>query len=148
MINYKRTNSSNPHFQELIRQLDADLTVTNGDEQAKFAEFNRVDKVNWVIIAYQKNQPIGCGGFKMNGDRAEIKRMFVHRNCRGQKIGEQILKELENWASEEGVSGTLLETGTNQHEAQNLYKKLGYRIIPNYGPYVNFSDSICMAKDF
>lgn len=148
MINYKRTNSSNPHFQQLIRELDADLTVTNGDEQAKFAEFNQVDKVKWVIVAYHNNQPIGCGGFKMNGKRAEIKRMFVNRNFRGQKIGEQILKELETWASEEGVSGTLLETGTNQHEAQNLYKKLGYRIIPNYGPYVNFSDSICMAKDF
>jgi ribosomal protein S18 acetylase RimI-like enzyme len=74
--------------------------------------------------------------------------MFVHKNYRRQKIGEQILKELENWAREDGFSGAILETGTNQHEAQNLYKKLGCRIIPNYGPYVNFSDSICMAKDF
>ncbi len=148
MINYKRTNSSNPHFQELIRQLDADLTVTNGDEQAKFADFNRVDKVKWVIVAYHKNQPIGCGGFKINEKRAEIKLMFVHKNYRGQKIGEQILKELEAWAREDGFSGAILETGINQHEAQNLYKKLGYQIIPNYGPYVNFSDSLCMAKDF
>ncbi|PKP10058.1 MAG: GNAT family N-acetyltransferase [Bacteroidetes bacterium HGW-Bacteroidetes-4] len=147
-MNYKRTNSSDPHFQELIRQLDADLTITNGEAQAKFAEFNRVDKVNWVIIAYHKHQPIGCGGFKINGNRAEIKRMFVNKNYRGQKIGEQILKELESWARQEGIRGTLLETGTNQYEAQNLYKKLGYTIIPNYGPYLNFSDSICMAKDF
>ncbi len=148
MINYKRTNSSDPHFKELIRQLDADLTITNGDEQAKFAEFNRVDKVKWVIVAYHNNQPIACGGFKINGKRAEIKRMFVNKNYRGQKIGEQILKELENWAREDGFIGAILETGINQHEAQNLYKKLGYNIIPNYGPYVNFSDSICMAKDF
>lgn len=148
MITYKRTNSSDPHFLDLIHQLDADLTITNGDEQAKFAQYNTVEKVKWVIIAYHDKLPIGCGGFKITEGKAEIKRMFVNRNFRGLKIGEQILRNLETWAKEENLASAILETGINQHEAQNLYKKLGYRIIPNYGPYVNFSDSLCMEKEF
>ena len=148
MFTFKRTDNIDPHFLTLINQLDSDLNVTNGSEQAKFAQFNKVDKVNWVIVAYHNSQPIGCGGFKLTDQKAEIKRMFVQKSFRGQKIGEQILKELEHWAMEHSIHGAMLETGINQKEAQNLYKKLGYRIIPNYGPYVNFSDSICMEKTF
>jgi hypothetical protein len=48
----------------------------------------------------------------------------------------------------EGFKLAILETGTKQIEAQNLYKKLGYTIIPNYGPYVNYTDSLCMQKKF
>jgi GNAT superfamily N-acetyltransferase len=148
MITYKRTQSTDPHFLDLIKQLDAYLTITNGNEQAKFAQYNTVEKVKWVIIAYHNKLPIGCGGFKLNEGKAEIKRMYVNRNYRGLKIGEQILVNLEQWAQEENLSIAILETGINQKEAQNLYKKLGYQIIPNYGVYVNFTDSLCMEKVF
>lgn len=146
MFTFKRTDSTHPDFHKLIAQLDYDLMQRNGEEQAKFAEFNKVEKINWVIIAYNNNHPIGCGGFKNTQNQAEIKRMYVNAEYRGQHIGKQLLVELENWAKEEGFSSALLETGTKQIEAQNLYKKLGYQIIPNYGPYVNFTDSICMKK--
>jgi len=146
MITYKRANSNHHDFIGLITQLDFDLTIRNGDEQAKFAEFNTVEKINWVVIAYCNGVAIGCGGFKNTDDCAEIKRMFVNDAYRGQHIGEQILLELEKWAKEEGFISAILETGTKQIEAQNLYKKLAYIIIPNYGPYVSFADSVCMKK--
>jgi GNAT superfamily N-acetyltransferase len=146
MISYKRTDSTHPDFQKLILQLDFDLTIRNGDEQSKFAEFNIVEKINWVVIAYNGMEPIGCGGFKSTENSAELKRMYVNSAYRGKHIGEQILLELEKWVKEVGFASTILETGTKQIEAQNLYKKLGYQIIPNYGPYVNFTDSICMKK--
>jgi putative acetyltransferase len=147
-IIFKRTDSTHPDFHILIRELDRDLTLRNGAEQAKFKEFNKVDKINWVIIAYQNSLPIGCGGFKNTGEQAEMKRMYVNATLRGQHIGERILIELETWAKELGFIAAILETGINQIEAQNLYKKMGYQIIPNYGPYVNFADSICMKKVF
>ncbi len=148
MISYKRTNGKDPDFLELTNQLDVDLTITNGNEQAKFAEFNKLDKVNWVVIAYHNTSAIGCGGFKQTDGKAEIKRMFVNKLFRGQKIGEKLLLELENWAQELNIKSAILETGINQKEAQNLYKKLGYKLMANYGPYVNFADSLCMQKQF
>ncbi len=147
-ITFKRTDSTNSDFHKLIGELDRDLTIRNGAEQAKFAEFNKVEKINWVLIAYQNSLPIGCGGFKNTGEQAEMKRMYVNATLRGQHIGENILVELETWAQELGFISAILETGVNQIEAQKLYKKQGYKIIPNYGPYVNFADSICMKKQF
>lgn len=32
-------------------------------------------------------------------------------------------------------------------ESCAVYKKLGFEVIPNYGPYVNMPESLCMAKD-
>jgi len=146
LITYKRTNSTDPDFHKLIGELDHDLTMRNGAEQGKFKEFNKVDKINWVIIAYQNSAPIGCGGFKNTVEQAEMKRMYVKATLRGQYIGENILIELETWAKELGFTSSILETGVNQIEAKYLYKKTGYQIIPNYSPYVNFTDSICMKK--
>ena len=28
-----------------------------------------------------------------------------------------------------------------------VYRELGFEVIPNYGPYVNMPESLCMAKD-
>ena len=65
---------------------------------------------------------------------------------RGKGIGAFILNELENWAAETGYQSTVLETGTAQPAAVQLYKKLGYQIIPNYHPYIGNALSMCMKK--
>jgi GNAT superfamily N-acetyltransferase len=57
-----------------------------------------------------------------------------------------VLAELEAWAGEEGCSRAILETGMPHFEAISLYKKSGYRIIENYGPYKNLPNSVCMEK--
>ncbi len=41
----------------------------------------------------------------------------------------------------------ILETGELLVESCAVYQKLGFEIIPNYGPYVNMPESLCMAKD-
>jgi hypothetical protein len=41
----------------------------------------------------------------------------------------------------------MLETGKNQPEAIRLYEKSRYKIIPNFGKYVNCENSICFKKE-
>ena len=41
----------------------------------------------------------------------------------------------------------ILETGKRQPEAIELYKKNGYRIIPNYGQYAGIENSVCFEKE-
>ena len=72
--------------------------------------------------------------------------MFVKEEYRGTKTASSILKSLENWASEKGFKKCILETGNNQIEAINFYKKSGYNSIPNYGQYVQMDDSNCFEK--
>ena len=118
-----------------------------GAEQAFFDQFNKVDTIRHVVIAYTDGEPVGCGAIKEYAtDVMEVKRMFVDRRFRGQGIASRLLTELEQWAHELGYKRCILETGNKQQEAIRLYEKAGYRIIPNYGQYMGVASSVCMQK--
>ena len=72
--------------------------------------------------------------------------MFVLPEYRGRGIASAVLSELEAWARELGYTRCILETGKKQPEAIRLYQKSGYTIIPNYGPYEQVENSVCMEK--
>ncbi len=148
MITYRRANAFDPDFHHLIVDLDKELWSRYPDIQQNFAPFNRVDESFRVILAYDKNSPIGCGCFRpMNEERTiEIKRMYVKLTHRNQGIGKTILYGLEQWANEEDFLISKLETGINQPEAIAAYEKSGYTWIPNFPPYVEVKESICMMK--
>lgn len=142
-----RTDSDNTDFRQLVALLDQDLAVRDGDEHAFYAQFNKVDAIKEVIVAYQNNLPVACGAIKpFSTPEAEVKRMFVRPDYRKQGIAAKIVTELENWAHELGFTATVLETGKKQPEAIALYQKIGYCITPNYGQYIGVDNSVCMIK--
>jgi len=142
-----RVDSDQADFRKLVALLDQDLAVRDGDEHAFYAQFNKVDTIKEVVVAYQNNNAVGCGAIKpFSATQAEVKRMFVHPDYRKQGIAAQILNELEKWATEIGFSDCVLETGKKQPEAIALYQKAGYKITPNYGQYIGVDNSVCMLK--
>jgi putative acetyltransferase len=78
--------------------------------------------------------------------RAELKRMFVHEDARGQGLARALLATLEEAATRAGVAELRLETGPLQHAAIALYERSGYSRIPNFGGYVGDPYSVCYAK--
>ncbi len=147
MLKIIKTDSDNKDFQCLVALLDRELSVRDGDEHAFFAQFNKLDSIRNVVVAYQNDVAVGCGAIKKYDDETtEIKRMFVRREHRGKGIAVEILKELEKWASELNFSFAILETGYKQPEAIRLYEKTGYKIIPNYEQYEGVENSVCMKK--
>lgn len=147
MSTLHRTDKTNADFQHLVKLLDADLALRDGEDHAFYAPFNTSVNLQAVLVAYENNQPVGCGAFKAFGEsRVEIKRMFVLPNFRGRGVALRILQELETWARESGYTTAVLETGKKQPEAIRLYQKAGYQIIPNFGPYTNVENSVCMEK--
>jgi putative acetyltransferase len=147
MVNLVRTDSDNADFRELVALLDKDLQIRDGAEHSFYAQFNKIDKIREVVVAYENETAVGCGALKeYEPNVAEIKRMFVREGKRGRGIAGQILSELETWAKELNFTECILETGLKQPEAIRLYKKSGYEIIPNYGQYVNVANSVCMRK--
>lgn len=147
MLQLIRTDSTNTDFQTLVRLLDQDLGERDGAEHAYYAQFNKIDHIQHVVVAYLNDEAVGCGAFKPYADSlVEIKRMFVRPALRGQRIAQQVLTELETWAAELNVSGFVLETGKRQPEAIRLYQRCGYEIIPNYGQYAGVENSVCMQK--
>jgi GNAT superfamily N-acetyltransferase len=148
MIHLKRTVSSDPDFQSLVIELDKELWIRYPAQQQEFAPYNKVDHTVRVTLAYLDNKPVGCGAFRPTEEKGilEIKRMFVMPSARGRGIAKAILLELEQWGKEEGFTQSKLETGVNQPEAIAVYKKALYKQIPNYPPYADIAESICMAK--
>ena len=148
MIQTIRTDSENRDFIELVKNLDADLAERDGDDHPFYAQFNKIDKIKFVIVAYENEKPLGCGAIKEYGtNTAEIKRMYVSPENRGKGIASIILSELENWAIELSFTKCILETGKRQSEAIRLYTKNGYQLIPNYGQYANVENSLCFEKE-
>ena len=143
-----RTDSTNKDFIELVKQLDADLAIRDGDDHPFYDQFNKIDSIKYTVVAYDEtNCALGCGAIKeFETGTMEVKRMFVPLEQRGKGIAGKILQELEIWAMELGNKKCILETGIKQPEAISLYKKCGYRFIDNYGQYAGVENSICFEK--
>ena len=148
MLTIARTNSENVDFRELVSLLDAELRVRDGEEHSFYAQFNKIDNISEVVVAYSDNAAVGCGAIKPYDERtAEVKRMFVMPENRGKGVAGEILEHLEHWARELNFDGCVLETGFKQPEAIALYKRSGYVVIPNYGQYMGVENSVCMRKE-
>ena len=146
MITIQRTTSNNADFKYLTQLFDDYLVDIDGDEKDFFAQFNQI-YLDHVIVCYEDGLAIGCGSFKENQPKvAEIKRMFVLPEQRGKGIAVLILNELEVWAATLGYEFAILETSVRLESAIALYKKSGYKIIPNYGQYIGVESSVCMTK--
>jgi GNAT superfamily N-acetyltransferase len=147
MIKIIRTDSDDRDFTGLVKFLDADLAKRDGNEHAFYAQFNKIDKIRYVVVAYENDNPVGCGAIKEYAPGImEIKRMYTSPESRGNGIASQILVELERWATELSFEKCILETGKRQTEALALYKKNGYQLIPNYGQYAGIENSLCFEK--
>lgn len=148
MIEIVRTDSENEDFVELVRHLDAELAVRDGDDHAFYAQFNKIAKLKHVVLAYEDGKALGCGAIReLDSGDIEIKRMYVPPTSRSKGIATKVLLELENWARELSFTRCVLETGLKQPEAIHLYEKNGYERIPNYGQYIDVGNSLCFGKD-
>lgn len=142
-----RTDSTNKDFQALVTELDKDLAIRDGEEHDFYHQFNHIDAIKYVVLAYENEIAMACGAIKeYAGDTMEVKRMFVPLEQRGKGIASLVLAELEIWAKELGYTKCILETGVMQPEAIRLYQKNQYSQIPNYGQYAEVANSVCFEK--
>ena len=142
-----RTDSSHADFLALVRLLDAELAVLDGEDHAFYAQYNRTDKIRHCVVAYDQGRAVGCGAIRpIDTTAMEVKRMFVLPDWRRKGVASTVLTQLERWCTELGYPVCRLETGKRQPEAIALYHRHGYKIIPNYGQYEGMDNSVCFEK--
>ena len=147
MISLIRTAATNPDFVSLVKYLDSELAILDGEDHAFYDQFNKLDSIKYVVIAYVNKQAVGCGAIKrFDENTMEIKRMYTMEASRGKGIAKNILAELETWTAELGFNRCILETGIRQPEAISLYLKCKYYQIENYGQYKDVAESLCFEK--
>jgi len=75
----------------------------------------------------------GCAGMrKFTEAVCEMKRMYVKPEFRGKGIGRKMSQILIDAARKAGYKSMRLDTIDSMIEARELYKSLGFRVIPAY----------------
>lgn len=147
-IDILKTEATNPHFQNLVRELDYYLAVMDGEDHSFYAQYNQLNDIKNCIILFCDGVAVSCGAYKIyDNSTVEIKRMFTKDDYRGKGFAKMVLRFLEKWAREEGYSSAVLETGSVQKSAVRLYHALGYKITENYGQYKEVENSICFKRN-
>lgn len=147
MFRVEKTTPQHPDFIRLIKVLDVDLAIRDGDEKDFHAQYNKTDNIKHAILVFEDETAVGCGALRhFDSTTIEIKRMFVSPENRGKGIATLTLKALEDWARSLGYRHAILETGNKYPEAISLYTKNGYQRIPNFGQYEQVLSSRCFKK--
>jgi DNA-binding MarR family transcriptional regulator/GNAT superfamily N-acetyltransferase len=94
----------------------------------------------FFLVAKLRGAAVGCGGVGRAGFMTgEIKRVWIAPKSRGVGLATRLIAELEARARALGLSTLRLDTNSALKEAQNLYRKLGYREVArfNANPYAH-----------
>lgn len=144
-----------PDALKLTAEVQQEYVARYGDE-----DVTPVDPAEFApprglfLIGYLDDLPIACGGWRAHdgpepefqpGD-AEMKRLYVAPDARGNGYARAVLAEIERTALVEGRRRMVLETGTLQPEAIALYLAHGYAKVPNFGVYRCDPLSVCFGK--
>jgi GNAT superfamily N-acetyltransferase len=97
------------------------------------------------VVLLDGEVTVAGGGYRRHAPGvAEVKRMWTHPDHRGRGLAARLLCGLESEAARAGYRRLVLETGPRQPEAARLYRSLGYRPAPPYGPY---EQALAFTKD-
>jgi putative acetyltransferase len=134
----------------LVAELDAGLAELYTPEQhfgRHFSTRHLDDGRGIFLVARIDGEPAGCGAFTLlDGQTAELKRMYVRPVLRGHGIAGAVLERLETKARALGVSRLVLETGIHQDSAIRLYERAGFRKVECWGEYTGVPTSVCYDK--
>lgn len=92
------------------------------------------------IVLRRGGRALACGGVKkLDPETAEIKRMYVVPEARGEGLGRALLDALEEEVRRLGYARVRLDTGPEQPAARAIYERAGYRAIHDYNrnPYAS-----------
>jgi len=156
-MNIRRVAFDHSDAIKLNDQVQAEYAVRYGDE----GDVTPLDPpmfrppLGLYLIAYDsQGRPVATGGWRAQDENdegysdgdAELKRMYVVEEARGNGLARRILGALENDARESGRTRMVLETGNKQPEAIALYASSGYEPCVKFGHYRFHEDSRCFAK--
>lgn len=132
----------------LLAALDEELGAGGytPDQQFGYDVTQLLDRGVVLVGAFREGALVGVGGVEVTGDHAELKRCYVVPAHRGTGVADAILDALLREARAAGAGLARLETGVHQHAALRFYRRHGFHDIPRFGPYVDSSTSVCLAR--
>ena len=132
---------------EYTGKLGRDLTFQGLDEELKDPGKKYTAPEGELLVALDGNRnAVGMIAYHRFSDECcEMKRLYVAPECRGEKLGEQLIEQLLSHAKQAGYREMVLDTIVPLRAAIHLYQKFGFQECE---PYYNnpMDDAIYMKK--
>jgi GNAT superfamily N-acetyltransferase len=150
-LEIRKSTLASPDAARLIAALNAELKAEHpepGSTHFSLSSEQVSDGQGAFLIAWMDGVAVGCGAVRRLDEKAaELKRMYVEPQVRGQGVGRALVRSLEEEARALGVTKVVLETGQRLARAIRMYEGLGYVRIPLFGEYRTSPDtSVCFGK--
>lgn len=143
------TDEKDERFLKLVGELDRGYYERIGEGLSKYDSYNEFKNPHVVILALDNDVAVACASYRVfDNDSVEFKRVYVKKEYRKRGIAHKIIGQLEKSAIRNGFKYSYIVTGKNNLPAIELYKKLNYELIDNFGQFKNDDIVICMKKEF
>jgi GNAT superfamily N-acetyltransferase len=133
-----RTTGEDPVARALLAQITAEWTPVYGPPvPGAPASIVPADLPHYVALL-EDDRAVAGGGLRPLGDAiAEVKRMYVVPDRRGEGLARRLLGELEALARAAGYARLRLDTAG---ALNGFYRSAGFHEIPDYNgnPYASF----------
>jgi putative acetyltransferase len=118
----------------VMKHYDADpqTTIAGDPTLHHMYENYREARAAYYVAEWQGQVVGGCGIRQLEGTEeniCELQRMFILPEARGQGIGKALMEKCLAKAGNFGYAQVYLETLGEMREAQELYRKFGFRKI-------------------
>lgn len=133
---------------EYTKRLGRDLSFQHLDDELKDPAKKYTAPVGEILVAIdEKGQVHGMVAYhRHNGQRCEMKRLYVKPDTRGEHLGERLVAAIISRAKKAGYQEMVLDTLKPMQAAIHLYRQHGFYECAAY--YHNpFADVIYMKKD-
>lgn len=120
-------------FREYADSIDVDLGFQGFEEELAGLPGKYAPPSGRLLIAWKDGTAVGCVALRQIDERtAEMKRLYVRPEARGEKLGRRLAERICNEARSAGYSRICLDTLPTMLSALQLYQSLGFVAIEPY----------------
>jgi len=153
VIEIKRVRGDSAPARAIVRAMEDWVTANFGPTTPDRTSTVRPDEMvppdGVFVLVVDGGRAVAGGGVRRLDDGiGEIKRMFVMEDARGQGHARRLLEGLEAAAVDLGYERLRLDTAQSMPTAMGLYRRSGYRDIPDYNgnSYASFWGEKVLAQ--
>lgn len=144
----KQEDPAQPDIVALLRNSEANsarLYPAESNHHLPLDSLKRPE-VRFLVARDADGKAVATGAVVLGNGWAEIKRMWVEEDARGQGTARQILNALIEEARTAGIETIRLETGAVSHAALALYERAGFQRREPFANYRPDPLSVFMEK--
>jgi GNAT superfamily N-acetyltransferase len=146
---------THPDAQLMVEAVQQEYVVRyGGRDRTLMVPSELIPPQGGFYVGYRDDRPVMTGAWRFRDDverlgssrPAEVKRMYVAPHARRRGLARLMLAHLEATARDAGAEVMILETGTAQPEAIELYLAAGYEAVVPFGHYRDAVENRCYGR--